>query len=143
MALSVKQEAFCIHYAQTGRASESYKAAGYEAKTPAAIYSNANRLLKQDKIKARLHELAEEIKSAKIADVVEMQEKLTAIMRGEEPETIYVKNADGTPEAVQVVNQWNQLEAIKQLAKMQGCADGKLQVEMIVPVFGGEDSLED
>ena len=60
MALNIKQEAFCLHYAKTGNATESYKIAGYSAKTDNAIYANSNRLLKNDKVKARLKELADE-----------------------------------------------------------------------------------
>lgn len=146
--LNVKQEAFCLHYAKTGNATESYKQAGYEAKTANAIYANANRLLKNDKVKARLQELAEEMASEKIAGIREVQEYLTSVIRGETTEDVVVTEGcgDGISEATIVrVRTGNptRIKAATELAKMQGGYDSKLQVEVTVPVFGGESDLED
>lgn len=146
--LNVKQEAFCLHYAKTGNATESYKKAGYEAKTANAIYANANRLLKNDKVKTRLQELAEELASEKIAGIREVQERLTAILRGETTEDVVVTESIGDfmSEAKVMQIRTPTKEIIKagvELAKMQGGYDSKLQVELTVPVFGGEDDLVD
>lgn len=146
--LNVKQEAFCLHYAQTGNATESYKKAGYDAKTDRAVYSNANRLLKNDKVKARLAELAEELAGEKIASIKEIQERLTSILRGEiQEEQVVVEGCgDGVSEAKIIQRQPQMKDIIKAgetLAKMQGAFDNRVQVELAVPVFGGEDSLED
>lgn len=146
--LNVKQEAFCLHYAKTGNATESYKQAGYAAKTPNAIYSNANRLLKNAKVKARLAELIEEIRSEKIADISEIHEYLTSVIRGETTEDVVVTEGcgDGISEATVVrvrTNNMARIKAATELAKMKGAYDSKLQVELTVPVFGGEDGLED
>ena len=99
--LNVKQEAFCLHYAKTGNASESYKQAGYDAKTENALYSAANRLLKNVKVQTRLAELREEMASEKIAGIREIQERLTAILRGElQEEQVVVEGCgDGVSEA--------------------------------------------
>lgn len=146
--LNPKQEAFCLHYSRTGNAAESYKAAGYKAKTERAVYANANRLLKNDKVQARLQELTEEIKSDKIASVRETQERLTAIMRGEvlEEQVVVESLGDGISQA-RIIKRKPQLkDAIKAgelLAKMQGGFDTRLQVEVVQPVFGGESELED
>jgi hypothetical protein len=35
------------------------------------------------------------------------------------------------------------IKAATELAKMKGAYDNKLQVELTVPVFGGEERLED
>lgn len=146
--LNVKQEAFCLHYAKTGNATESYKIAGYDAKTPNAIYANANRLLKNDKVKARLAELAAELASEKIANIKEVQEYLTSVIRGETTDDVVVTEGcgDGVSEAKIVKVRTNNVARIKaatELAKMQGGYDTKLQVELTVPVFGGEERLED
>lgn len=148
MALNVKQEAFCLHYAQTGNATESYKKAGYAAKTEATIYSNANRLLKNDKVQARLKELAEELAADKIANIKEVQERLTSILRGEAQEEVVVVEGcgEGCSEARTVRKAPNLKDVIKAgetLAKMQGGFDNKAVVEIAIPVFGGEDELED
>lgn len=143
-----KWEAFCLHYARTGNASEAYKQAGYETKNPRSIYSNCNRLLKNDDIKARLAELAEEMASEKIASIAEIQERLTAILRGDvqEDQIVVEGCGDGVSEAKNVyreVQMKDRLKAGELLAKMQGAFDNKANVNVIIPVFGGEDGLED
>ena len=143
-----KWEAFCLHYAKTGNASEAYKKAGYNAKTEGSVYANANRLLKNDKVKARLKELADELAGEKIASIKEVQERLTSILRGEiQEEQVVVEGCgDGYSEA-KVIKRQPQLKDIikagETLAKMQGGFDSKVQVELTVPVFGGEERLED
>ena len=146
--LNVKQEMFCLHYAKTGNATESYKKAGYDAKTPNGIYSNANRLLKNANVKARLAELANELASEKIASIKEVQERLTSILRGDlqEEQVVVEGQGDGYSQATIVKRKPQLKDVIKAgetLAKMQGGFDNKIQVEMTIPVFGGEEGLED
>lgn len=148
LSLNVKQENFCLHYAKTGNATESYKAAGYQAKTEGAAYAASNRLLKNVKVKARLTELAAELAGEKIASIKEVQERLTSILRGElqEEQVIVEGCGDGVSEAKIVKRQPQLKDVIKageMLAKMQGGFDTKLQVELTVPVFSGEERLED
>ena len=143
-----KWEAFCLHYAKTGNASEAYRIAGYSTKNERSIYSNCNRLLKNDYIKARLAELAAELAGEKIAGIKEVQERLTAILRGETTEDVVVTEniGDFMSEAKVIQIRTPTKEIIKagvELAKMQGGYDNKLQVELTVPVFGGEEGLED
>lgn len=145
---NVRHEAFCLHYAKTGNATESYKKAGYTTEKESVIYSNANRLLKNAKVKARLRELSDELKSEKIAGIVEIQERLTAIIRSEEPEQIVVVEGmgDGVSRARIIEkkpDQKNVIKAAETLAKMQGGFDNKVTLEMTMPVFGGEEKLED
>lgn len=145
---NVRHEAFCLHYAKTGNATESYKKAGYTTEKESVIYSNANRLLKNAKVKARLRELSDELKSEKIAGIVEIQERLTAIIRSEEPEQIVVVEGmgDGVSRARIIEkkpDQKNVIKAAETLAKMQGGFDNKVTLEMTMPVFGGEENLED
>lgn len=164
MALNVKQEAFCLHYAKTGNATESYKKAGYQAKTENAICANATRLLRNDKVQERLKELAEELASEKIASIKEIQEYLTSVMRRELKECVvvtttkeksmYVPDDDGKmrkqtvkeeiPQVVEIPARLSDAnKAAETLAKMQGGFDTKLTVDLTVPVFGGEEDLED
>lgn len=148
MLANPKWEAFCLHYAKTGNASEAYKAAGYTTKNERSVYSNCNRLLKNDDIKARLAELAEELAGEKIASIKEVQERLTSILRGElQEEQVVVEGCgDGVSEAKVVKRQPQLKDVIKAgetLAKMQGGFDNKVQVELTVPIFGGEERLED
>lgn len=163
VALNVKQEAFCLHYARTGNATEAYKEAGYKVKTERAAYANANRLLKNDSVQARLKELAAEIASDKIASIKEIQEYLTSVMRREHKESVVVtvskersfyepdengtmrKNTvkEETPVIVEIPAKLSDAnKAAETLAKMQGGFDNKLAVELTIPVFEGMDEFE-
>lgn len=143
-----KHEAFCLHYAKTGNASESYRQAGYSAKTEGALYSAANRLLKNVKVKDRLAELIEEISADKIADIREIHEYLTSVIRGETTEDVVVVEGcgDGISEAtvmkVRTASK-DRIKAATELAKMKGAYDSKSGINVIIPVFGGENGLED
>lgn len=58
MALTVKQEAFCLAYIETGNASEAYRRAGYSTKAAQkTIHEAASRLLAEGKVSARVSEL--------------------------------------------------------------------------------------
>ena len=146
MALNVKQEAFCLHYAKTGNATEAYKKAGYSAKSEKAVYANANRLIKNDSVKARLQELADEMKSDKIAGIREIQERLTSIFRGEvmEEQIVVEGCGDGYSEA-RVVERMPQLKDIikagETLGRMQGAFDSKMTVK-VTPITFVEDLKE-
>lgn len=148
MALNLKQEKFCLEYAKTANATESYKKAGYKPKNDYSANVSACRLLKNDKISARLQELAEEMKSEKIATVAEIQERLTRILRMEEAEDQVVVEGcgDGVSEA-KIVEKRPQLKDVikagETLAKMQGAFNNDVNVNVTIPVFAGDDQLED
>ena len=93
--LTVKQEAFCMHYAKTGNATESYIAAGYKANNNDIARVNAAKLLTKHNIQEKLQEIAQEIKSSKIADVTEIQEYLTSVMRREKRDQEEKKRREG------------------------------------------------
>lgn len=162
--LTVKQEAFCMHYAKTGNAVESYYIAGYKSKNEKSAKASASRMLTNVNLQKRLQEIAEEVKTDKIADVQEIQEFLTSVMRREKQENVvvtvskeestYKPDADGkmrkhtikeeTPMIVPIPAKLSDAnKAAETLAKMQGAFDNKMKVEITVPIFEGEDSLED
>lgn len=146
--LNVRQEAFCWHYAKTGNATESYKEAGYAPKSESAASSSASLLLRNPRVQERLAQITEELNSAKIASVREVQERLTAILRGELKEERVVVEGEGMGESrariIKCAPQHKDaIKAGELLAKMQGGLDTGSQVNVIVPVFGGEEALED
>ena len=81
MALSVRQEKFCLEYAKSGNATEAYKLAGYQPKSEKAAGASAARMLGNVSVQARLQELQREMATPKIADAKEIQEGLTALFR--------------------------------------------------------------
>lgn len=144
--LNAKQEKFCLEYAKCANATDAYKKAGYKAKND-AIRTNAARLLSNDRIQARLREITSEIRSKKIMEVAEMQEVLSEIARMQKLEDVVVVECvdKGVSEAkiIQKKNSANDaIKAITQLAKMQGVAEN-INVNVAVPILGGEDKLED
>ena len=146
--LNRRQELFCLHYAKTGNASESYKQAGYSNKSENVTWANACRLLKHDSVRARLAELADEMKSDKIADIKEIHEYLTSVIRGETTDDMVVTEGLGAGVSEARVVKTRTANAVRvkaavELAKMQGAYDNKLQVELTVPVFGGDEDLAD
>ena len=146
--LNDKQERFCLEYAKSANASEAYKKAGYKATSVNAIYQASTRLLKKAQIQARLAELTEEMRSEKIANAAEIQERLTSILRMEQQEEVVVVEGieKGVTEARIVMKRPSNADAIKAgttLAKMQGAFDSSVNVNVVVPVIGGDDELED
>ncbi len=137
--LKAKQEAFCLHYAKTGNATESYRKAGYKCTTEGSANTAASRLLKNVEIQQRLRELRDQIEKPSIMGIEEMQERLSAIARGETFEE-YV-----TQKGVVVKTRVKEAEAIKaiaQLAKMQGVAEN-VNVNVTIPIISGDGELED
>ena len=146
--LNYKQEQFCLHFAKTGNAAESYKKAGYKAKNDNAVGASARRLLQKANIQKRLDELTEEMRSSAIANAAEIQERLTSILRGElQEEVVVVEGVEkGVTEARIVLKRPSNADAIKAgqtLARMQGAFDMNVNVNMVVPVFGGDEELEE
>lgn len=143
--LTTKQEAFCLEYAKTGNATQSAISAGYAQKT---AYSQGQRLLKNVEVQKRLQDIAKQIESEKIADITEIQKFLTSVMRNETIEEVVV--VEGYGEGCSSARTMDKdtflkdrIKAAETLAKMQGAFDNKLQLEVTLPVFGGEDELED
>jgi phage terminase small subunit len=143
-----KWEAFCLHYAKTGNASEAYRQSGYSCKNEGSVYTCANRLLQKVEIKGRVAEIIGELSAEKIADIREIHEYLTSVIRGETTDDVVVTEGcgDGVSEAkvvkVRTANA-QRIKAATELAKMKGAYDNRLRVDVTIPVFGGEDSLAD
>jgi phage terminase small subunit len=93
--LTDKQKAFCDYYIETLNATESYKKAGYKVKNDNTAAVNANRLLRNAKIKSYIDKRLKEIENDRIADAKEVMEYLTAVMRGEVEEEVVVVESTG------------------------------------------------
>lgn len=124
MALNQKQEKFCLAYAKSGNARQSYLTAGYKCK-PEVADASASQLLKNPKVKARLSELYDQAANESIADIKEMQQVLTSIIRKTMDEEVIVTEGigDGCSEARKLrkeVSVKDVINAINTLGKMQG-----------------------
>jgi len=149
LALTIKQEKFCIEYAKSGNARQAYKSAGYQCKNDASVDASASQLLRNPKVKERLAELTEEVKDASIADIKEMQEKLTEIIRqkAEEEVIVVINKGDFMQEAQKMMKKpaiKEVISAIEKLGKMQGAFTDNVNVNGVVPVvIAGDDELAD
>lgn len=77
-----------------------------------------------------------------------MQEVLTSIILKESEEEVIVVEGcgDGISEAVtktKTASNQDRIRAIQLLARMQGALDNTATVNVVLPVFGGEDDLEE
>ena len=137
--MNVRQDKFCLEYAKCGNATEAAKKAGYSEKTAKSI---GQRLLTYVDVKNRLQELAEKVENSKIADIKEMQERLTSIIRQETTEEVPMVVSQGDWSEIQTVNKKpsinNIISAIEKLGKMQGAFTEKVQVDMLPVIIKGE-----
>lgn len=147
MALNQKQEKFCLAYAKSGNARQSYLEAGYKCK-PEVADASASQLLKNPKVKERLAELYDKVANEKVADIREMQEVLTSIIRKQMDEEVIVVEGDGDgcssarrmrKEATlkDIVN------AINTLAKMQGGFNTNVNITGSIPIVIVDDVSEE
>jgi phage terminase small subunit len=81
LALTPKQQAFADYYLELGNATEASIKAGYSKENAG---NNADKLLKNTKIKAYIDERLKEINSNRIATIDEVMQFYTSILRGEE-----------------------------------------------------------
>lgn len=84
--LTPRQKAFCDYYIQTGNATEAYQRAGYKNYRSAGV--EANKTLKNPKIKEYVDERMKELEDKRIADAEEVLQYLTKVMRGEEKDQL-------------------------------------------------------
>lgn len=127
MFLTPRQEKFCLEYAKCGNARQAYIAAGYSHKKDEITDAAASRLLSNVKVKSRLAELAEAAKNDAIADIQEMQEVLTKIIRQDMTEEVLT--SDGYmvkrhPAVKDVIN------AVNSLGRMQGAFVDKIEADV-------------
>lgn len=140
MKLNPRQEQFCCEYAKSGNAGASYQKV-YGTTNSATAATNAYRLLKNADIQSRLKEIQDELASERIMDAREIQERLTAIARGEVSEEIILSTSGDRSQKQASIR--DQLKAIELLAKLQNLFTQKVEFNMTPIVISGGDKLED
>lgn len=139
--MTEKQKRFCEEYIVDCNATQAAIRAGYSEKT---AYSIGQRLLKKVEVQDYIEELRQTVKNSRIADATEIQEKLMAILRGEDKEEKAYIDADGEQISYNVINQSNQLKSAELLAKMQGAFLNRVELDGIAQVvFSGEGDLSE
>lgn len=83
--MNAKQKRFCDEYLIDCNATQAAIRAGYSKKY---AHTNANKLLQNTTLKTYIEEQLEKIHNEKTADVQEVMEYLTSVMRGEQQEKV-------------------------------------------------------
>ena len=126
--MTEKQKRFADEYLVDLNGTRAYKAAYPSVKSDKTAGVNAARLLGNASVRVYLDKRLEQLHSERTADVKEILEFLTAVMRGEEKEEKMAANALGEIEAYNIRNQANQLKAAELLGKRFGLFTDKVSV---------------
>ena len=159
--LTAKQQRFCDEYLIDLNATQAAIRAGYSKKTARAI---ANENLTKPYIKEYIEKRMSEKEKELIADQDEVMKYLSSVMRREMTESVvvtiskekstYVPDANGTmrkqtvkedvPEVIKIPARLSDAnKAAELLGRAYGIYTDKVQSEVVIPVFSGEDDLED
>lgn len=162
--LTEKQKLFCENYLITMNAVEAYLEVYKNCKSRDNASKHASRLLASPHIREYVDECLEKAHSNNVADVQEVMEYLTKVMRREMKESVvvtvtkehseYVDTGDGKPRKKTVKEEVPQIveipaklsdanKAAELLGKRYALFTDKVQAEIVVPKFEGEDELED
>lgn len=126
--LTVKQRRFADEYLIDCNATQAAIRAGYSKKT---ANEQAVRLLGKRKISAYIEEQLEQLHNEQIADVQEILEYLTSVMRGEETEQVLRLVGDGVQEITDIdVSAKDRIKAAELIGKRYGIFRKDLSIEI-------------
>lgn len=159
MALNDKQKIFADEYIVLGNAYQAALNAGYKKSSAkdASKWINSELLKnpnerERKKYKPEIREYIDKRMAEKEAELIATQDEvlkyLTSVLRGESQSTELVVEGtgDGCSEARTIMkepSEKDRLKAAELLGKRYGLYTDKAEVEVVMPVFGGEDELED
>ena len=98
--MTEKQRLFCLEYLKDLNGSRAYKSAYPNIKSDNAARVRASQLLDKLEIQKFIQEKLEKIEEAKIADVKEIMQYLTSVMRGESKADVLAMCGDGCQEVI-------------------------------------------
>ena len=125
--MTEKQKHFCIEYLIDLNATQAAIRAGYSKKTAKVI--GQENLTKPD-IKKYIEQQLKQIKNEKIADVQEVLEYLTAVMRGEQKEQVALFTGEGMQKLVQKdVSAKDRLKSAELIGKRYALFTEKLELQ--------------
>ncbi len=122
--LTEKQERFIDYYIELGNATEAARKAGYSERSAKQI-GNENLTKLDFFIKERLKELEDK----RTADVKEVLQYLTSVMRGEEVEEVVGFTDKGVQRVRKLPNVKDRVKAAELLGKRYSLFTDKLDVE--------------
>ncbi len=99
--MTEKQKMFCDEYLIDLNGTRAYKAVYKNIKTDNAAASRASKLLDQDDINEYIQKRLKEIESKRTANIQEVMEYLTSVMRGESSSNVLSMCGDGCQEVIE------------------------------------------
>lgn len=143
--MNVRQKIFADEYLIDLNAEAAAIRAGY---SPKYARGNAHKLVANSCISEYIEKRMAEKEAALIADQDEVLKYITSVMRGEsKAEVVVVEGCgDGYSEARKITkapDEKERLKAAEMLGKRYGLFKDKVEAEIVLPVFGGEDDLDD
>ena len=141
MKLTLKQERFIQEYLIDLNATQAAIRAGYSKKTASAI---GLENLRKPRIKQAIDEKLKQIDNEKTADAKEVREFWSRVMRGQEKETVLRYDGDGYQVKEEIeVSMRDRIKASELIGKSFAMFTDKVDLSATVPVFTGEDDLDD
>lgn len=141
--MTEKQKIFADEYLIDLNATRAYKAAYKNIKSDEAAAVCASKLLRNANVKEYISEQLERVHSEKAADVKEIMEYLTAVMRGEHKEETLKWIGEGTQTITEIdVSAKDRLKAAELLGKRYGMFTDKVEVDGVAKVIFEEDLNE-
>ena len=135
--LTQKQRRFIDEYIISGNATQAAIKAGYSKKY---VNTNAAKLLQNTTIKAEIARRNAEIQSEKTADMTEVMEYLTSVMRGEQTES--VATAKGVFSGVEVSAK-DRIKAAELIGKRNGAWTDKKELSGDISIDIGVGDYDD
>ena len=126
--LNDRQQLFVTEYVKDMNATKAAERAGYSKRT---AYSQGQRLLKNVEIKKAVDKLLLEVRKNNVADAVEIEEYLTAVMRGKMKETEMINVGNFEQELVEVpAKQTTRIKAAELLGKRYAMWTDKQEIDL-------------
>ena len=130
MKLTAKQRLFADEYIKSGNATQSYIKAGYSVKSEKVAGVNATRMLGNARVKAYIDTKMAEIESHKIADVKEVLQFYTRVLREEETEEVALSTSDDVVTIEKKPSLKDRLNAAKELMKRYPLNDPVVKAQL-------------
>ena len=99
--MTEKQKLFCDEYLKDTNATRAYLAVYDNCKSAISAAPLASKLLKKEEIQKYISEKMEEIHNENTADIQEIVEYLTSVMRAKSESYVMIMNGNGMQKAIQ------------------------------------------
>lgn len=142
--MTEKQKLFADEYLIDLNATRAYMTVYTNVKKSTVAAANASRLLKNANVKAYIEKRIEEIHDERSADIYEIVEYLTSVIRGQEKDEVLKMVGEGVQEKTELrTSTKDRLKAAELLGKRFGMFTENVTLDVTLPVFKGDEELED